>query len=177
MRLALPSSVNWVTVTPAKVNPVQDQGQCGSCWAFAAVATMESAHKIQHGSLYKLSEQNEVSCSSSYGNNGCNGGLAQYAWNYAKTHPVMYETAYPYTSGTTMKSGSCTYDATQGHGGVSSFFSVGTDNTSIMTAIVQMPVSIAIEADTAARLAHMAEFQPFDTWRTTMAARVAAGGE
>lgn len=35
----------------------------------------------------------------------------------------------------------------------------------------------AIEADTAARLADKAEFQPFDTWRTTMAARVAAGGE
>ena len=35
----------------------------------------------------------------------------------------------------------------------------------------------AIEVDTAARLADKAEFQPFDTWRTTMAARVAAGGE
>jgi cathepsin L len=145
---ALPSSVNWVTVTPAKVNPVQDQGQCGSCWAFSATASQESSLAISSGTLYKFSEQNYVSCSFLQGNLGCNGGMYGRAWNYAKTHPVMYETAYPYTSGTTMKSGSCTYDATQGHGGVSSFFSVGTDNTSIMTAIVQMPVSIAIEADT-----------------------------
>ena len=71
------------------------------------------------------------------------------AWNYAKTNPVEYESAYPYTSGTTTKSGSCMYQASLGHGGVVSFSSIGTDNTSIMTAIAGMPVSVAIEADTA----------------------------
>jgi len=53
---ALPASVNWVTVTPAKVNPIQDQGQCGSCWAFSATAAQESSMAIQFGTLYKFSE-------------------------------------------------------------------------------------------------------------------------
>lgn len=145
---SLPASVNWVTVTPAVVNPVQDQGQCGSCWAFSATAAQESSMAIQFGTLYKFSEQNYVSCSFLQGNLGCNGGMYGRAWNYAKNNPIEYESDYPYTSGTTMKSGSCMYNSALGHGGVTSFFSVGTDNTSIMTAIVSMPQSIALEADT-----------------------------
>ena len=146
---ALPASVDWVTVSPAVVNPVQDQGQCGSCWAFSATATLESSMAINLGTLYKFSEQNFVSCSFKQGNLGCNGGMYGRAWNYAKTSPVEYESDYPYTSGTTMKSGSCMYNAALGHGQVSSHTSIGTDNTSIMTALVGMPASIALEADTA----------------------------
>ena len=107
-----PTSVNWVTVTPAVVNPVKDQGQCGSCWSFASTAVMESDHAIRTGTLVSLSEQNLVSCSFLQGNLGCNGGWYYYAWNYALTKPLMTESAYPYTSGTTTKSGSCLYDKT-----------------------------------------------------------------
>ena len=110
---------------------------------------MESANAIFHGTLLSLSEQNLVSCSFLQGNLGCNGGMYARAWNYSATHPLQLESTYPYTSGTTMKSGSCTYNAAQGVIAASSHSSVGTDTTSIMTAIVQQPVSVAIEADTA----------------------------
>lgn len=137
--LSLPASVDWTTVTPAVVNPVKDQGQCGSCWAFSATAAMESANAIFNGTLYSLSEQNLVSCSFLQGNLGCNGGLYNYAWNYAHTHPLESEADYPYTSGTTQKSGSCAYVSAKGIVGVSFHTVVATDNNSIMTAIVQQP--------------------------------------
>jgi C1A family cysteine protease len=53
--VAAPTSVNWVTA--GKVNPVKNQGSCGSCWAFATTASMESAHAIYHSTLPSLSEQ------------------------------------------------------------------------------------------------------------------------
>jgi C1A family cysteine protease len=147
--LAIPTSWNWVNATPAVVNPVQDQGQCGSCWAFSATASLESAKAIFGGVLNKLSEQNFVSCSFLQGNLGCNGGMYGRAWNYAETHPIESEASYPYTSGTTTKSGSCMYNSSLGIQAVASWSTVGTDNTSIMNAIYQQPVSVAIEADTA----------------------------
>jgi C1A family cysteine protease len=145
----LPTSVDWRTVTPAVVNPVKDQGQCGSCWSFASTAVMESAHAIFHGVLYSLSEQNLVSCSFLQGNLGCNGGWYYYAWNYAVKHPIETEADYPYTSGTTTKSGSCMYNSALGVVSSISQTDVLTDTTSIMTAIVQQPQAVAIEADTA----------------------------
>ena len=77
-----PASVDWLTGTC--VNPVTDQGACGSCWAFAATAGVESSWCIDGNPLLKLSEQQVNSCANepTYKNSGCNGGLAFYAWEY-----------------------------------------------------------------------------------------------
>lgn len=50
----LSASVDWRT--KGAVNAVQDQGQCGSCWAFSATAAMEGAHFLKTGKLLKLAE-------------------------------------------------------------------------------------------------------------------------
>lgn len=76
------------------VNPVQNQGQCGSCWAFSAVASLESAYAIKNKTLYKLSEQQMVDCDTI--SNGCNGGLEPFAFFYAKYSPIESEKDYPY---------------------------------------------------------------------------------
>jgi len=66
------SGVNWVT--SGCVNAIKDQGQCGSCWAFSAVASTEGAECIAKNHLYSFSEQQLVDCvSQCY---GCNGGNA-----------------------------------------------------------------------------------------------------
>lgn len=46
--------VDWVK--KGKVNPVQNQGYCGSCWSFAVTANVESAYAIKNNTLPKLSE-------------------------------------------------------------------------------------------------------------------------
>ena len=66
----LTDSVDWRT--KGAVNPVKNQGMCGSCWAFSATAAIEGHHFIQTGELLSLAEQQFVDCdTSSY---GCNGG-------------------------------------------------------------------------------------------------------
>ena len=64
--------IDWTT--KGVVSPVKDQGNCGSCWAFSAVATLESFALMKGQTVY-LSEQQLVDCSRSYGNQGCNGGF------------------------------------------------------------------------------------------------------
>ena len=60
MNVSIPTSIDWRT--EGAVNPVKDQGQCGSCWAFSAVGALESRYKISAGTLYSLSEQQLVVC-------------------------------------------------------------------------------------------------------------------
>jgi cathepsin L len=51
----LPEYVDWRH--EGVVSTVKDQGHCGSCWAFASTATMESHIAINSGLLFELSVQ------------------------------------------------------------------------------------------------------------------------
>lgn len=97
------ASVNWVTA--GKVSPIQNQGQCGSCWAFATTAAVETSYAVKNNSLLKLSEQQLVSCNSE--NYGCSGGWMEKAYAYLQSHWFNQLAYYPYTSGTTSQTGSC----------------------------------------------------------------------
>jgi C1A family cysteine protease len=51
----LPHAVDWSA--KKAVSGIKDQNKCGADWAFAAIGAIESAYKINKGSLYSLSEQ------------------------------------------------------------------------------------------------------------------------
>jgi cathepsin L len=87
---------------PGSMTPVRNQGSCGSCWAFAAVATVENAMSVFNGTLPLLSEQDLVDCDSTC--YGCNGGWSYVALNHVKTKGIASRDAYPYqNSGGTCK--------------------------------------------------------------------------
>ena len=49
------SSIDWRT--KGVLNPIRDQGSCGSCYSFSAICSLEAIYKISKGSLPQLSEQ------------------------------------------------------------------------------------------------------------------------
>merc|ERR1719322_1575025 len=75
---SMASSVDWRD--SGAITEIKDQGQCGSCWAFGATASMEAAHWEKYGSTVQMSEQQVVDCDTRDG--GCNGGWYDTAWRY-----------------------------------------------------------------------------------------------
>ena len=142
--VSIPTSIDWRT--EGAVNPVKDQGQCGSCWAFSAVGAMESRIKIKTGTLPSLSEQQLVDCAGGiYENQGCNGGDMGTAMDYAHDKGMERETDYPYTA----MDGNCNYDSSKVVARPVSRANVTPNNAvALKTAIAAGPVSVAIEADT-----------------------------
>jgi len=144
----LASELNWVT--KGAVTPVKNQGNCGSCWSFSATGAMEGGRWVAGHGLTSLSEQQLVSCDTVDG--GCNGGWMDDAFNFALGNGgICSEESYPYTSGTTGKSGSCSsgcsaVDNTKPSGWTDVD---GTKNgeANLMSAINVSPVAVAIQAN------------------------------
>lgn len=88
--------VDWRT--KGVLTPVKDQGKCGSDWAFSATGSVEAARFIKSSTLTSLSEQSLVDCAGSYGNQGCNGGLMDKAFDFIKAKGMPTEATYPYVA-------------------------------------------------------------------------------
>jgi len=89
--VSLPDSLDWREKNV--VNPVKDQAQCGSCWAFSTVGSIESRWAIKTGTLLSLSEQELVDCEHNNGDAGCDGGLMDDAFEWLESHKLELESA------------------------------------------------------------------------------------
>jgi len=139
---AVAGSVDWRK--KGVVNPVKDQQSCGSCWAFSAIGSLESAYAIKTGKLVSLSEQQLVDCSTSYGNEGCNGGLMDQAFDYIikSSHGEDTEGAYPYEA----RDGACRFKKADVAATMSKYVDVAAeDEKALADAVANVgPVSVAI---------------------------------
>ena len=83
---SLPASIDWRD--SGAVVAVKDQGQCGSGWAFAAVAAIEGSYQRQTDLLISFSEQQLIDCTVDFNGccSGCNGGIYWRAWEWLKAN-------------------------------------------------------------------------------------------
>ncbi|XP_056597257.1 cathepsin S, ortholog 1 isoform X1 [Triplophysa dalaica] len=141
--LPLPHRVNWTE--KGVVSPVQNQGPCGSCWAFSAAGALEAQMKMRTGVLVALSPQNLLDCSVHLGNRGCMGGYLSRAFLYIiQNNGIDSNIFYPYEH----KQGLCRYSVT-GRGGFCSAFRIlpRHNETALQITVANVgPVSVGINA-------------------------------
>ncbi len=98
----LPDSVDWRK--KGVTTPVKNQGHCGSCWAFASTAALESHIAIRTDTLLELSVQELVTCAPNPnhcgGIGGCDGNTAELAYDFVSSgRGIVTEWDWGYISG------------------------------------------------------------------------------
>uniref|UniRef100_A0A7N0TPA8 Uncharacterized protein n=1 Tax=Kalanchoe fedtschenkoi TaxID=63787 RepID=A0A7N0TPA8_KALFE len=128
------SSVDWRK--KGAVTPVKNQGRCGCCWAFSAVATIEGITKLKIGELISLSEQ-EL-------DHGCRGGYMENAFHFIKRNGgLTTEAQYPYRG----KDGCCRAANKSSAAEITGYENVpANDENALMKAVANQPVSVVIDA-------------------------------
>nr|CAA06243.1 pre-pro-TPE4A protein [Pisum sativum] len=137
----VPSSIDWRK--KGAVTDVKDQGQCGSCWAFSTIVAVEGINQIKTQKLVSLSEQELVDCDTG-GNEGCNGGLMEYAFEFIKQNGITTESNYPYAA----KDGTCDLKKEdKAEVSIDGYENVPINNeAALLKAAAKQPVSVAIDA-------------------------------
>jgi len=140
---AVADAVDWVQ--KGVVNPIKDQGQCGSCWAFSTMGVVESGYAIATGNLVSVAEQQLVDCDGS--NDACTGGWPYKAFDHYLKFKVgvCSESSYPYTgTAGSCRVSSCSVaiakDVVTGH------TEVGKSSAGLKLALSNQPVSVTVNA-------------------------------
>ncbi|GFY43819.1 cathepsin O [Trichonephila inaurata madagascariensis] len=101
----LPKRVDWRE--KKVVTPVNNQENCGACWAFSSVETIETMYALKTGVLEQWSVQQVIDCAAAP-NRGCGGGdtCLTVEWLYESQAKIVLAEDYPFTGET----GECKQD-------------------------------------------------------------------
>ena len=141
--LSLPASIDWRT--KGVVTEVKNQGQCGSCWAFSAVGSMEGQHALSTGNLVSLSESQIVDCDSN--DSGCGGGFMPDAYEYViQNKGIESEKKYPYKP----EDDPCNFNKTDVVATFKNYKDVTGGENGLKKAVAMVgPISVGIDASAA----------------------------
>lgn len=140
----IPSSMDWRA--EGLVTNIKNQQQCGSCWAFSAIGTLEGQWAKNTSQLVSLSEQNLVDCAGNYSCDGCEGGWPDKAIQYIIDNGgVDTESSYPYMG----IDGDCAFNKTNIGANSSKVVLLQTGNmTTLYNALAHVgPISVALDAE------------------------------
>lgn len=149
----LAASLDWRD--QGVVTPVKNQGGCGSCWAFSATETVESALGMAtlqakgKADLVLLAPQQLVDCAPNPddcgGSGGCQGSTQPLAFSYLMSSSGMDASSdYPYTA----RDGSCKAASLSAMVGIKGQVDLPTNNyTALISALSTAgPIAISVDA-------------------------------
>eukprot|EP00933_Yihiella_yeosuensis_P048384 TRINITY_DN4452_c0_g2_i1.p1 TRINITY_DN4452_c0_g2~~TRINITY_DN4452_c0_g2_i1.p1 ORF type:complete len:390 (+),score=61.29 TRINITY_DN4452_c0_g2_i1:105-1274(+) len=149
----LPKSLDWRS--KGVISSVKDQGHCGSCWAFATTAIVETHAAINSGALEVLSPQQLVSCAANPfkcgGTGGCEGSIPEVAFQYIQDYGMTSEWQHPYTSyfGSSYACTASDNNSTKSKVHISGYQKLPqNDYNAVMQALVNIgPLAVNVQAD------------------------------
>jgi len=139
---------DWGINKTGIVTPVKNQEQCGSCWAFSATESVESAWALAGNTIQVLAPQQIVDCDTGGVDQGCSGGYPYDAYKYViRAGGMELESAYPYRA----VQGSCKFSKSKVVSSINSWTWVSqaaaTENTKMLNYVASSgPVSVCVDA-------------------------------
>ncbi|NP_001156453.1 cathepsin F isoform 1 precursor [Acyrthosiphon pisum] len=140
---SIPNEFDWRNHNV--VTPVKNQGACGSCWAFSAIANIEGQYALKSKELLSLSEQELIDCDNL--DNGCGGGLMTQAFEAVENlGGLETESDYPYEGHADRKG--CQLKKSDVKVSISKAVNVSTDEEDIAKFLVKHgPLSVGVNAN------------------------------
>ena len=163
-----PTSKDWIA--QGVIVGIKDQGQCGSCWGFSAVATMEGTYNLHQqtmtsGSPSKVcnstcgpknipccsfSEQEVVDCTRE-GQDTCTTGGEMHdgVMEVVTRHgEISTEANYPYVSGKTKELTKCQPQGTPVNTGITGYKNItsGSETALLQASVTHPVISVGIDA-------------------------------
>lgn len=127
------------------VTPIKNQGDCGSCWVFSAIATIESQLAIKTSGLESLSEEEPLDCVTK--DEGCLGGWPDDVFDWVQKNGVTVESLYNYTAGRTATPGKCRMNSTYPITKINKHIDLPNDEGQILAYMAKNgPISITVDA-------------------------------
>lgn len=136
-------TLDWID--KANLNSyIENQGSCGSCWAFATAEAIEAAYYLKYNKSIRLSKQQLVDCE--INSNGCRGGMLHTAFDYVKEKGIESDYDYPYAM---IKEENCKYNSEKIITKISSYEVCGDEDCgtdeNLFASLEKGPVAAAVD--------------------------------